>query len=411
MLRAAIFDLDETLLDSQALAKARKKREWKRVFPRLDLVGQFEVAIDEPPVTSLPEEARKRGLAVGLLTQSPKRYAEELLRRFGIGVKKMVSGSEGLPEKPDPTGLITLTRTLEVQPQECLYLGDSIGDFGAAAAAGMDSVGASWSAQTPPSWRHSWPDVAINRPSRFLELLDGADGLGSLGELAARSLEPTVHWGSLLRLGATTYGLGRYFPTSDRRYLRHPLSRLILDSKEDEEARTRLAEIFAMLHRVPTKQPPQLIVSVPPDPDGEDRFAAARAQLADLYGARDGEGLLRQRYAVEDYKHTVRSARAEKVRDRFEATERLAGERVILLDDVITSGAQAEACRSALIDAGARAVTIIVAGVTQDSLLEPCPACGEEYGGTIRTVRRRKDRKEFQGCSRWRQGCRWSRNV
>lgn len=410
-MRAAIFDLDETLLDSSALAEARKRREWKRVFPRLDLVGEFEVGAKEPAVASLPEEARKRGLAVGLLTQSPKRYAEELARRFGIGVQKMVSGSAGLPEKPDPSGLIGLARALAVAPRECVYLGDGAEDFGAAAAAGAVSVGACWSGQTPQAWRHGWPDIAIERPSRFLEALDGAGELGPLGEVAAGGLEPTVHWGSLLRLGSTTYGLGRYFPTGDRRHPHHPLSRLILDCKEDEKARAGLAGVFATLYRVPTKLPSQLIASVPPEPGGEERFAAARAALAELYGARDGAGLLRQRFAVEDYKHTSRSGRAEKVRDRFEATERLAGERVILLDDVITSGAQAEACRTALIEAGAGAVTIVVAGVTQDSLPEPCPACGEEYGGTIRTIRRRSDGREFQGCSRWRQGCRWTRNV
>ncbi|HET7177325.1 MAG TPA: HAD-IA family hydrolase [Solirubrobacterales bacterium] len=411
MIRAAIFDLDETLLDSSALAGARRRREWKRVFPRLDSVEEFEVGAEEPPVASLPEEARKRGLAVGLLTQSPKRYAEELARRFGIGVQKTVSGSEGLPEKPDPSGLISLARALAVAPRECIYVGDGVEDFGAAAAAGAVSVGVSWSTQTPRAWRHGWPDIAIERPSRLIELLEEGGKMGPLGEVAARDLEPTVHWGSLLRLGASTYGLGRYFPTGDRRHLHHPLSHLILDCKEDEAARARLAGVFATLHRVPTKLPPQLIASVPPEPGGEERFAAARAQLAELYGARDGEGLLRQLFAVEDYKHTARSARAEKVRDRFEATERLAGERVILLDDVITSGAQAEACRAALTEAGAGAVTIVAASVTQDSLPELCPACGEEYGGTIRTIRRRSDGKEFQGCSRWRQGCRWARNA
>ena len=154
MMRGAIFDLDETLLDSSALAEARRRREWKRVFPRLDLVGEFEVGAEEPAVVSLPEEARKRGLAVGLLTQSPKRYAEELARRFGIGVQKMVSGSAGLPEKPDPSGLIGLARALAVAPRECVYLGDSVEDFGAAAAAGAVSVGACWSGQTPQAWRH-----------------------------------------------------------------------------------------------------------------------------------------------------------------------------------------------------------------------------------------------------------------
>lgn len=410
MTRAAIFDLDDTLLDTSALAEARDGREWGAVLSGLDSVSTFAVADGEVAITGLPAEARRRGMAVGLLTHSPQNYAEALMKRYEIRVDAMVTGSDGFPTKPDPIGLLAVARSLELDPEDCIYVGDSVGDFGAAAAAGMGSVGVSWDGVAPQSWRHGWPDIAVNCPSRLLELLDEVAGLEPLGEAHAGGIESRGHWGSLLQLGTNTFGLGRYFPTTDRRYPDHPLSRLILDSKQDENARESLAGGFAALEAVRIKNPPELIVSVPPDPKGEDRFSAARESLAELFGARDGEGTLHQLYGVEDYRATGRQQRRAKVVERFEACEELDGERIVLIDDVITSGAQGEACRAALREAGAGGVSILVAGVTQNALPDPCPACGEELGGTIRTKRRRRDGKEFLGCTRWPH-CRWSEDL
>src|ERR1700682_3224548 len=136
MTAAAIFDLDDTLLDTSELLGARERREWDVVLGGLDSVHAFAVDEGEPAVASLPGRARAQGLAIGLFTHSPQSYAEELLRSYGIEVDEIVSGSDRLPLKPDPTGLLTVARALGVDPAECVYVGDSVGDFGAAAAAG-----------------------------------------------------------------------------------------------------------------------------------------------------------------------------------------------------------------------------------------------------------------------------------
>jgi HAD superfamily hydrolase (TIGR01549 family) len=406
-IKAVIFDLDDTLLDSSSLRGARDRQEWRAVLSALDSVEPFEIAEEEVEVTMLPAEVRSRGMAVGLLTHSPENYAEALLKRHAIKVEAMVTGSDRFPNKPDPGGLLAVASGLGVEPGGCAYVGDAVGDFGAAAAAGMVSIGVSWSGLAPDSWRHGWPDIAVNRPARLLEYLDGEVGLGPLGEALAAGEEATGHWGSLLQLGANTFGLGRYFPTTDRRHPAAPLSRLIIDSKEATSGQERLGACFEGLAAVNITNPPDLVVSVPPDPEGVDRFAPARAAVAGLYEAEDGGGVLRQLYGVEDYKSTRRDDRAAKVVDRFEVSEPVEGRRIVLLDDVLTSGAQAEACRVALREAGSGGVSIIVAGVAQDRLPDPCPECEI---GTVRTKRRGSDGHEFLGCTRW-PACWWSEDL
>ncbi len=397
--QAVIFDLDDTLLDTSALLAARDRRDWRSVFSRLAEARPFEVKKGEMAVARLPAAAKQRGLAVGMYTQSPQSYATELMKAHRIRVDQIVSGSDRYPSKPDPTGLIAVARLLQVECKRCIYVGDSVGDFGAAAAAGMASVGVAWSRKVPAAWRDGWPDVAIDRPSLLLDLLGGAGGLGQLAEVVARAEEPKRHWGSVVRLGGDVFGLGRYFPTRDRRHPHHALSCLIVESKSKAAARRLLAACFAPLAQPPSKYAPTLVVSVPPAPgDERDRFATARTALAEAFDTRERGDVLTMRHKVDDYKGIPRRERGSYNMKRFESSA-LKREQVLLIDDVWTSGSQAVACREALLAAGAERVVIVVAGVTQKALPTPCPVCGDEFGGILRTKRRRRDGKEFLACS------------
>jgi len=71
-LRAVIFDLDDTLLDSSALRAGREAGDWRAVLARLGEVREFDVAAGEPRVADLPRLARTKGLAIGVLTHSPR---------------------------------------------------------------------------------------------------------------------------------------------------------------------------------------------------------------------------------------------------------------------------------------------------------------------------------------------------
>jgi Haloacid dehalogenase-like hydrolase len=192
-----------------------------------------------------------------LLTHSPSEYARTLMRRFRMRVDATVTGSDGYAPKPDPTGLRAVAEDLGVAPSACIYVGDSVGDFGAAAAAGMLSVGVAWSGGSRPGWRHGWPDVAIKRPGRLLELLDGESGLPLLGETLIAGEVPRFHWGSVARLGDGEFALGRYFTTSDRRAARHGLSDLVLRAKDDPAAAEEVAEICrAFAAGIRARRPP-----------------------------------------------------------------------------------------------------------------------------------------------------------
>lgn len=187
-----------------------------------------------------------------------------------------------------------------------------------------------------------------------------------VAEVLARSSAPS-HPDPIIRLGDDTFALGRYYPTTNPRHAEHPLSRLVLAAKKDPAAAETIAKIFATAAAAGALPGgTDIVVSVPPAPGRGDRLAPVRAAVASTLAARDGQGLIEMRHAVGHYKRLGPGARAWCNVDRFSAAP-LAGERCMLIDDVINTGAQSDACRRALEAAGAGSVTVVVLAEAQTS--------------------------------------------
>jgi phosphoglycolate phosphatase-like HAD superfamily hydrolase len=109
-----------------------------------------------PMLENLPE-----GTKLGALTNACVAYAHNVLKvncpvrsaldntygggfalygRFGT-----IQGADSVPEpKPSPKGLLQCAKEVGLDPADCIYVGDAIGDGRAARAAGMVSVGVTW---------------------------------------------------------------------------------------------------------------------------------------------------------------------------------------------------------------------------------------------------------------------------
>jgi hypothetical protein len=245
--------------------------------------------------------------------------------------------------------------------------------------------------------------VAVARPDRLLDTLENPGSRFPFAEAVLGEDKPFWHWGSLLRLGDRVYGAGHYYKQSDRRHPGDRLSRLIIRSKDDPRSAAQVGKLLAGLAATPwTGTSVDLIASVPPKPDqAYDRFAPVRAAIAAATSTVDGGEVLRQHFDDPDYKHQRAEDRPERVVGRF-ASVALSGERVLLIDDVITSGGQVGECRRQMLDHGASSVTTLVLGVTQDALPRSCPACP----GILRLKTGRYG--DFIGCSNFRRGCRYT---
>jgi phosphoglycolate phosphatase-like HAD superfamily hydrolase len=98
-----------------------------------------------------------RDVAVGALTNACVGYAHAVLKTNcpvessgassgGIYSRfQSIRGADDVPTpKPSPDGLYVVCNDLELEPQDCIYIGDSPSDAAAAKAAGMGAIGVLW---------------------------------------------------------------------------------------------------------------------------------------------------------------------------------------------------------------------------------------------------------------------------
>lgn len=118
-----------------------------------------------------------RDVAWGIVTNKPGWLAEPLLetldlrRRLGV----LVCGDTLAARKPDPAPLLHAARSLKLQPQECLYIGDAERDVLAARASGMPVYVALFGYIPAQERPREWPADGWLETSRDL-----VDLLGSL---------------------------------------------------------------------------------------------------------------------------------------------------------------------------------------------------------------------------------------
>jgi len=213
--QAVLFDLDGTLLDTLAdLAGAMNRVLHTRGFPthptqafcafvgngaaklvwralpeeqRTD--GQVAACLEAfqkeysrtwnmttRPYEGIPEmldALTARGLSLTVLTNKPQAFAERCVREyFPAGTFAEVRGQQkGVPLKPDPTSARQAAQGLGIEPQACLYLGDSDVDMQTALHAGMHPVGAAWGFRTEKELRAAGAINIITTPQQILNLI------------------------------------------------------------------------------------------------------------------------------------------------------------------------------------------------------------------------------------------------
>lgn len=77
-----------------------------------------------------------------------------------------------VPRKPDPTGAFEISKTLDIEPSQFLYLGDTAVDMKTAIAAGMLPVAALWGFRDQTELRKNGAKVLIENPLDILALFN-----------------------------------------------------------------------------------------------------------------------------------------------------------------------------------------------------------------------------------------------
>lgn len=124
-------------------------------------------------VMNLLNQLKTRVVKSSVLSNKPHQFTELCVEEL-IGNKyfEMVLGQrEGVKKKPSPDGAIEICHSLNIDPEETLFIGDTNVDIATGIAAGMKTIGVLWGFREEKELREAGAHYIIDRPDQVLDVI------------------------------------------------------------------------------------------------------------------------------------------------------------------------------------------------------------------------------------------------
>lgn len=356
-IKLAIFDLDMTLVDSSKLKGAGDRKDWEggilppRYVRPLPSWGGCATHY-------LPRSLSELGVRIALISRAPRRYVDKIVSMFDIYSDMACAPCGGNKY----SAFERVMKQFGASPAETVVFGDDRSDFRAASSLGLLSLGNPWTS-TKASVA---PDVAWLDAALLLNQGAWHERLRYIGEIGQDRAE--WHRGSLLPFDDDAYALGRYFPSKHARHRDHQLTQRILAAKENSCGDPYVLAAFeTTVERLTKRRDIDVVISPPPHLHlgKKDRFSPYREVVIRLSGASETTSIRERHLMPGDYKRHDYAERRKLRKGSFEIEDELDGLNVLLIDDVVSSGATLLELKDAAQRAGASKVTLLAFGFNQ----------------------------------------------
>jgi len=120
------------------------------------------------------EFLKSTGVKIGCVTNKASEFTLPILKDLGISeyFETVLCGDQVERKKPDPQPLLMSAKTLNVNPQASMMLGDSMSDVKAARAAGFSIICMSYGYNHGEDIRDYNPDAVVDSMAEIKNLID-----------------------------------------------------------------------------------------------------------------------------------------------------------------------------------------------------------------------------------------------
>lgn len=126
-----------------------------------------------PGMQPVLEKMKRLSIGLGVLSNKPHRQAVQVVESlFGTECFDYIQGqTEEIRPKPDPAGICRVLEKLDVQPENCLYVGDTNTDMATGVRAGLYTVGVAWGFRQTEELEESGARAIIHEPAELLNVI------------------------------------------------------------------------------------------------------------------------------------------------------------------------------------------------------------------------------------------------
>lgn len=165
MKKAVIFDLDQTLLDTDGLAHLRSAKKWSEIYKLIPSLSAFQ-GIDH-----IMEYLYDNDIAVIVITTSPSPYCSKIITHCGWRVNGQICYHDVSRIKPHPESFTKALNDYDLDVKQTISAGDKDIDIQASNSAGIPSIACTWASPNIKALLASNPTYVANNVTELFDLI------------------------------------------------------------------------------------------------------------------------------------------------------------------------------------------------------------------------------------------------